>query len=156
MYGKEAVILIKSSKKLINKTVYDNKAEYPWAKVKDFILSADGKRIEKVVLVSESLIPVPYTVLIEDFEKIEDKSAVLKPDIKPEVYRKNADDLHVLSNLKKRKFENDGKKSRIFDVSFDAEIGEIVDFIIIPSPIGRKSYISSGDKEINKFISQCF
>lgn len=145
--------MIKSLKKLINKTVYENAAEYPWAKFKDFILSEDGRCVEKVLIISESLIPVPYTVRVCDFETIGDKKAMLKPDVKPVACRVDKANPYSVSNLKKYRFEKEGQRRKIFDVSFDTEAGEIIDFIITPSPIGKKAFLSPGNEEFDKLIS---
>ena len=150
---KGALFLIKSSKKLINKVIYENAAEYPWAKLKDFIVSKDGKYIEKVLIISESLIPVPYTVRLCDFVTISEKGAVLRPDVKPVICKIEKENPYRFSNLKKYRFQKDGHRQKIFDVSFDTEAGEIIDFIIMPSPLGRKEFLSSGDTNFNELIT---
>jgi len=150
---KGELILIKSLKKLINKTVYENAAEYPWAKFKDFIISEDGKHVKSVVIMSESLIPVPYTVRICDFAAIGDKKAILKPQVKPTVLKIEKEKPYMISNIKKHRFKKDGHSRKIFDVNFDTEAGEIVDFIITPFPTGRKMFISPDSNDFDSIMS---
>ena len=116
---KGAIILKRSSRRLINKMVYENSAEYPWAKFKDFIFSEDGKYIEKVLLVTESLIPVPYVVEFSDFQNIGDKRAVLRPGIKPSPGKIEKESPFLFSNLKKQKVKRNGHTEKFFDVNFD-------------------------------------
>ena len=145
--------MIKSLKKLINKTVYENAAEYPWAKFKDFIISEDGKHVDSVVIISESLIPVPYTVKICDFAAIGDKKAILKPEVRPTVSKIKKENPYMVSNLKKHRFKKDGHYKKIFDLNFDTEAGEIVDFIITPFPTGKKTFISPDSDDFNLIMS---
>lgn len=144
--------MIKSSKKLINKTVYENAAEYPWARFKDFILSEDGRYIEKVLIISESLIPVPYTVSLSDFESIGDKRAVLRPEVKPVACRIERENPCFFSNLKKHRLKKDGRRQKISDISFDTEAGEIIDFIITPLPAGKKDFLSPDNTGFGELI----
>ena len=152
---KGAIILKRSSRRLINKMVYENSAEYPWAKFKDFIFSEDGKYIEKVLLVTESLIPVPYVVEFSDFQNIGDKRAVLRPETKPSSGKIEKESPFLFSNLKKKKIERNGHREKFFDVSFDTEAGEIIDFIMTPSFMGRKTFISPGNYEFDELVKLC-
>ena len=135
--------------------VYENSAEYPWAKFKDFIFSEDGKYIKKVLLVTESLIPVPYVVEFSDFQCIGDKNAVLRPEIKPSPGKIEKESLFLFSNLKKQKVKRNGHMEKFFDVNFDTEAGEIIDFIMIPSFMGRKTFISPGNSEFDELVKLC-
>lgn len=147
--------MIKSMKKLINKTIYESSAEYPWARFKDFILSEDGMYVEKALIISESLIPVPYTVSFCDFKSIGDKNAVLKEGVKPHAERTDENNPYRLSNLRKYKFLKDGHRQRFFDISFDTEAGEVVDFIIIsPNTLtGRKIFLSPDQEELKELMT---
>lgn len=152
-YVKGGNVLIKNLKKLINRTVYENAAEYPWARFKDFIISADGKSIEKIVIASESLIPIPYAVKISDFETIGEKKSVLRSGVKPVPLRYDKTNPYVVSNIKKYIFKNGDIRRKILDMSFDTEVGEIVDFIIASSPFGKKTFLRADDYELGELMT---
>ena len=145
--------MIESIKKLMNKEVYEKNALRPWAKITDFVFSADGKMVESAILTSLSLIPIMYVVSLEDLKKNGD-ILVLKDGIKPRAIEKEYNYPVEFGKLKKRPFYSMGKRLKIRDVCFDAELGEITDFIASPLPVGRKTYFQPESEEIEKIICE--
>ncbi len=130
-----------SMKKLINKDVYEKNADRPWAKFRDFIFTDDGMAVRLAVLSTVSIIPILYTVDFDAFECILDK-AVLKEGTKPVALKPHYDELKSFGKIKKKKMFPEGKVSRLLDVYFDAEFGEITDFVTVGSFFIKKRLYS--------------
>ncbi len=143
--------MTESIKKLINKEVYEKNAIRPWAKIADFVFSEDGKMVESAILSTVSLIPVFYKVGIMDLEKSGD-SIFLKEGVKPRAIDNKKHYPLEFGTLRKKPFYFTGKRLKIRDVCFDAEIGEITDFIAAPLPVGRKTYFQPESEEIEMLI----
>lgn len=143
--------MTESIKKLINKEVYEKNAIRPWAKITDFVFSDDGKRVESAILSSMSLIPVLYKVSIMDLEK-SGENIFLKEGVKPRAIDNKKHYPLEFEKLRKKFFYPMGKKMKIRDICFDAEIGEITDFIAAPLPIGRKTYFQPESEEIQMLL----
>ncbi len=135
------MILIENLKKYINSGVYEENAEYPWAKIKDFIISKDGKNIAAAEITTVSLIPVPYIVMFEDFKILDRRRSVLKPGVKPKLKGSGEYGTYFLSQLGKVHLGGEMKRAKIRDASFVVEVGEIVDYIAVSNIIGSKSYL---------------
>lgn len=143
--------MTESIKKLINKEVYEKNAIRPWAKITDFVFSEDGKWVETAILSSVSLIPIFYKVGITDLEK-SGENIFLKEGIKPRAIENKYDYPVEFGKIRKKFFYSMGKRLKIRDVCFDAEIGEITDFIASPLPVGRKTYFQPESEEIEMLI----
>lgn len=146
--------MIQSVKKLKNVFIYENSASYPWARLKDLILCEDGKTIEKILIASESIIPVFYVVSFSDLEVISKEKIVLKQKTVPTPCRAQNNGKISFLNLRKTKIVEAGRKKKLTDVNFDVEIGEISDFIFSDFPIGKKHYSSPEDSMVKNLISQ--
>ena len=144
--------MTESIKKLINKEVYEKNAIRPWAKIADFVFSKDGKWVETAILSSVSLIPIFYKVGITDLEKSGD-SIFLKEGVKPRVIENKYDYPLEFGKVRRKPFYSMGKRLKIRDVCFDAEIGEITDFIAAPLPVGKKTYFLPESEEIEMLIA---
>ena len=145
--------MTESIKKLINKEVYEKNALRPWAKIANFIFSEDGKKVETAILMSVSIIPIFYAVGITDLEK-SGESLFLKEGVKPRVIENKYNYPVEFGKLRKKPFYSMGKRLKIRDVCFDAEIGEITDFVAAPLPVGRKTYFQPESEEIEKLINE--
>lgn len=143
--------MTESIKKLINKEVYEINAIRPWAKIVDFIFSENGKMVEFAILSTVSLIPVHYKVSISDLKK-SGENIFLKEGVKPRAIDNKKHYPLEFGILRKKPFYFTGKRLKIRDVCYDAEIGEITDFIAAPLPVGRKTYFQPGSEEIEILI----
>ena len=129
-----------SMKKLINNDVYEKNADRPWAKFRDFIFTDDGMAVRLAVLSTVSIIPILYTVDFNAFECIFGR-AVLKEGTKPVALKPQYDELKSFEKIKKKKMFPEGKVSKLLDVYFDTEIGEITDFVTVGSfYLGKRIY----------------
>jgi len=142
-----------SIKKLINKEIYEKDAQMPWAKFKDFILSADGKNIRCAVISSVSLIPILYIVEFDDFESISGV-AVLKEGVRPRAVMPRFENEGSFEKIRKKEFFSEGKRFKIRDAYFDTEFGEVTDFVAKKRPVGRKIYFSPESDELSEIISK--
>ena len=140
--------MAESIKNLINKEVYEKGASRPWAKIKDFVFSPDGKSVQTVLLSSLSLIPILYKTKLDDFESI-CKDIVLKDGVKPKPLESHYENPKSFTKVKKLKVTSGGKPYRIRDIHFNSEIGEIIDFVATRRPFGRKLLFDSQGKDFS-------
>ena len=143
--------MIESLKKFVNSAVYEKGAEYPWAKIKDFIISKDGKTVAAAQVATQSLVPLFYIVKFCDFEKIGKKYCILKEGAKPVVSKNNEKENCFFSKTKDFHLEQGLKKLKIRDAEFMVEAGEIVDFVAVSGIVGTtKSYLELSDVKMAK------
>lgn len=145
--------MIENLKKYVKSEVYEENAEYPWAQIKDFVISENGENIVAAKLQTISLIPVPYVVKFEDFKVFGRKKCVLKQGSKPSPAGGEKLGIYFFSQLKGIYFGEKHKRFKLKDADFMVEVGEIVDYIAKKPIIGEKVYINSSDLKINEL---CF
>lgn len=134
--------MTQSLKKYINAFVYEENAEYPLAKIKDFVISSDGKNICAAEISTQSLVPVSYMVKFEDIKKLEKNRCVLKEGTKPLPKPERLKEGYYFSGIKKLRSKGEGIiKPKIRDAEFMTEAGEIIDFVAAAGLWGRKIYL---------------
>lgn len=142
------MLLAESVKNLINEEVYEKGASRPWAKIKDFIFSSDGKTVRTVLLSTLSLIPILYKAELNDFESICGE-IVLKDGVKLKPVESRYENPKSFMKIKKMEITSGGKPYKIRDIHFNSEIGEIIDFVATRRPFGKKMYVDSSDKDFS-------
>lgn len=135
--------MTQSLKNYINAAVYEENAEYPLAKIKDFVISSDGKNVCAAEISTQSLVPVSYMVKFEDIKKLEKNRCILKEGTKPQPIPKQLKEGYYFSGIKKLQPKGGGIiKPKIRDAEFMTEAGEIVDFVAAAGFWGHKMYLN--------------
>ncbi len=114
-----------SLKKLIGQYVYKDTEDEPWGRVKGISFADEGDRISSITLETLSLIPLSSSVPINEILDDGGKKLILQSEIS---VSRGIDNL-MDSKISKAVYKN-GKYSKIKDMRFDFETGEITDVII--------------------------
>ncbi len=114
-----------SLKKLIGQCVYKNKDDEPCGKVKGVSFSPEGDKVSSVTVESLSLIPLSSSVPINEISDDGGKKLILQSEIS---VSRGIDNL-MDSKISKAVYKN-GKYSKIKDMRFNIETGEITDVVI--------------------------
>ncbi len=114
-----------SLKNLIGQYVYKNNEEEPFGKVKGVCFSQDGDKVTFVTVESLSLIPLSSSVPINEISAAGNKKLILQSEISVSRGMDNLMDDKILKAVYKN-----SKYSKIKDMSFDFETGEITDVIV--------------------------
>lgn len=130
-----------SVKNLKGFKVYDHESSEPWGTVKDVCFDCDPAKVKYFVVETLSLVPIPKRVEFGQINNIIKGAVVLKKDALAKPCKGTAQsDRLSFDNIKKAACPNQ-KRTRLRDIRFDFETGEMTDFVVSKNIFSPKSHI---------------
>ena len=130
-----------SVKNLKGFKVYDHESTEPWGTVKDVCFDCNSARVRYFVVETLSLVPISKRVEFSQINNIIKGAVVLKKDALAKPYKgTEQSDRLSFDNIKNAACPN-REITRLRDIRFNFETGEMTDLVVAKNIFSPKSYI---------------
>lgn len=132
-----------SVKNLKGFKVYDHESSEPWGTVKDVCFDCEPAKVKYFVVETLSLVPISKRVEFGQINNIIKGAVVLKKNALAKTCKISEQSGRLSFDSVKKAAYADQKRTRLRDIRFDFETGEMTDFVVSKNIFSHKSHIKA-------------